>query len=121
MVVRYKPIYLSQVTDGASNTLMVGGKRLDLAFLGQPQADDNEGYSVGWNADTMRNTDRPPAPDFYDNELENGDDHFGSSHPGGVNIVLADGSVRFISYGIDRYVFEHLGNRSDGEHLPNVF
>jgi prepilin-type processing-associated H-X9-DG protein len=39
---------------------------------------------------------------------------FGSPHPGGVNFVMADGSVRQISYAIDSEVLNNLGNRSDG-------
>jgi prepilin-type processing-associated H-X9-DG protein len=36
-------------------------------------------------------------------------------HPGGVNFVLADGSVQFIQETIDYYVYNMLGNREDGE------
>jgi prepilin-type processing-associated H-X9-DG protein len=40
---------------------------------------------------------------------------FGSSHPGRINTVFADGSVRPISYAIDPNVFYNLGDKSDGE------
>ena len=36
---------------------------------------------------------------------------FGSAHPGGINAVLADGSVHHISYSIDPNVFRQGGNR----------
>src|SRR5262249_3488754 len=39
----------------------------------------------------------------------------GSYHPGGVNIVLADGSVRFVSDGISLATWKKLGTRSGGE------
>ena len=39
---------------------------------------------------------------------------FGASHPGRFNVVLADGSVRAISYTIAKSVFANLGNRADG-------
>ena len=42
-------IKIADVTDGLSNTLMVGDKRLNLAYLGQIQGDDNEGYTAGWD------------------------------------------------------------------------
>ena len=45
---------------------------------------------------------------------------FGSYHPGGVNIALADGSTRFISESIERELLRRLGNRADGE-IPGEF
>ena len=38
---------------------------------------------------------------------------FGSSHNGGANFALGDGSVRFISQSIDRNVLQALANRAD--------
>jgi hypothetical protein len=38
-----------------------------------------------------------------------------SLHPGGVNAVLGDASVRFISNDVDMLLFQRLGNRKDGE------
>jgi prepilin-type processing-associated H-X9-DG protein len=40
---------------------------------------------------------------------------FGSRHVGGANFTFADGSVRFISEGIDAVVFEALGTRDGKE------
>ena len=40
---------------------------------------------------------------------------FGSYHPGGVNIGLADGSTRFLSKNTDTQLLRQLGNRADGE------
>jgi prepilin-type processing-associated H-X9-DG protein len=40
---------------------------------------------------------------------------FGSYHPGGVNISLADGSTRFLSLQVDPQTLRQLGNRADGE------
>ncbi|MBL4885116.1 MAG: DUF1559 domain-containing protein [Planctomycetaceae bacterium] len=42
---------------------------------------------------------------------------FGSSHTGGAQFVLADGSVRFISTNIDTPTFQNLGQISDGQIL----
>jgi prepilin-type processing-associated H-X9-DG protein len=39
---------------------------------------------------------------------------FGGSHPGGMNICLADGSVRFLRFEISAVNFQRLGNTSDG-------
>jgi prepilin-type N-terminal cleavage/methylation domain-containing protein/prepilin-type processing-associated H-X9-DG protein len=38
-----------------------------------------------------------------------------SNHPGGVNVSLCDGSVQFISYGIDLFTWRALGTRNGGE------
>ena len=115
---RYEPLPDSKVTDGLSNTLLAGDKRLNLAYLGEAQRDDNEGYAVGWNADTLRQTNRIPEPDFFDrDDEEDGDKQFGSSHPGSFNAAIADGSVRAISYEVDKEVFRRLGDRNDGQVL----
>ena len=113
IVTRFKPIYFSEVTDGASNTLMVGEKRLNLSFLGQPQDDDNEGYTAGFNADTMRRTDHTPAPDYRG--IGDGEDLFGSSHPSSFNAAFGDGAVHSLCYQIDEEVFRLLGNIADGK------
>lgn len=113
VVRRYDPAELSQVTDGTSHTLVISEKRMNLAFLGQEQDDDNEGYTVGWNEDTIRRTDRSPAADYFGEG--DGDKKFGSSHPSIINAAILDGSVRTVSFEIDARAFEKLGNISDGE------
>jgi prepilin-type N-terminal cleavage/methylation domain-containing protein/prepilin-type processing-associated H-X9-DG protein len=40
-----------------------------------------------------------------------------SYHPGGLNVVLADGSVRFVAEGIDADVWAAAGSRAGGEAL----
>ncbi len=38
-----------------------------------------------------------------------------SNHPGGVNVLFADGGVRFIKDGIDRMVWWSLGTKANGD------
>ena len=109
---RFEPVRIREITDGLTTTLLIGGKRLNVAPLGQPQDDDNEGYSVGWNEDTIRITDLPPAPDYHAPSGD-GEKLFGSSHPGLVNIALADGSVRGLAFTIDAETFRRLGDKDD--------
>jgi prepilin-type N-terminal cleavage/methylation domain-containing protein len=122
-VVRYRfPLAMDKIKDGTSNTLLVADKRLNLALLGQPQNDDDTGYASGFDADVIRYTDLAPAPDYFGKVGQDGGRRFGSSHPGGFNAVLADGSAHFISYGIDPTIFSYLGNISDGNFIPgNAF
>jgi prepilin-type N-terminal cleavage/methylation domain-containing protein/prepilin-type processing-associated H-X9-DG protein len=101
----------TEIRDGTSNTLLLSEKRMNLAKMGTMQANDNEGYTCGWNHDTVRYTDRVPQPDFY--HESNYDDSFGSSHPGGLNVLLCDGSVRFVSYSVDLEQWKRLGHRQD--------
>jgi prepilin-type N-terminal cleavage/methylation domain-containing protein/prepilin-type processing-associated H-X9-DG protein len=44
-----------------------------------------------------------------------------SGHPNGVNLLLFDGSVRFVSYGISLGTWRALGTRNGGEVLGNDF
>jgi prepilin-type N-terminal cleavage/methylation domain-containing protein/prepilin-type processing-associated H-X9-DG protein len=114
VVRQYQPVRMAEVLDGLSNTLLVSEKRLNLNGLGEPQPDDNEGYTAGFDEDTIRSTAYPPAPDFRGDGFDEGR-RFGSSHPTGVNAVFADGSVHWISYSVDPQVFQNLGNMKDGQ------
>jgi hypothetical protein len=108
---------LDDVKDGTSNTLLVADKRLNRKFLGQFQSDDNEGYSAGWDQETVRFTSVPPLPDYVGNG--DGAQRFGGSHAGGFMAALADGSVRLVGYGIDPEAFRALGTRDAGDQVPN--
>ena len=110
------PRRMRDVRDGASRTLAVGEKRLNTELLGTPQPDDNEGYTSGWDEDTIRVTDEPPDRDAAD--IPSGEELFGSSHAQAFNGTFVDGSVRGISYDVDPVIFEALGNLADGQSIP---
>lgn len=112
----------AQISDGTSNTMMVGEKFVRPDWYAGKSSSDDRGWSDGWDPDTMRSTCWPAMQDSLSGTT---DDalfgeladvvNFGSAHPGGFNSVFADGSVHPISYDIDPYLFDRLGNREDGE------
>src|SRR5258708_25127169 len=113
-VQQFDPVRIMEITDGTSNTLLIGEKRMNRSLLGAKQPDDNQGYTCGFNYDTIRKTARPPAPDYFA-PIGDGAGLFGSAHPGVVNFAFADGSVHPIRYSIDPIVFKYLGQRNDGQ------
>jgi prepilin-type N-terminal cleavage/methylation domain-containing protein len=79
------PLRVADITDGTSSTLLIGEKRMNRYYLGQPlRSDDNEGYTGGYDWDTMRSTDKPPIRDSNAPTIEKGFVEFGSSHPAGL-------------------------------------
>ncbi len=105
-----KGVAVKQVTDGMSNTLMVGEKHVRIDGFGQGVPD-----SSLYNGDTLSpvrpaGTMYPLAVSDYDYGWK-----FGSYHPGVCQFVLGDGSVRAISDGIDGATLGRLADRSDGQ------
>jgi prepilin-type processing-associated H-X9-DG protein/prepilin-type N-terminal cleavage/methylation domain-containing protein len=114
------------VTDGLSNTLMVGER--------PPSADLIWGWWYFADFDTLLAADknyciakyveidqRPPylpctnskfSPDNVTNRCAV--EHFWSNHPGGANWLFADGSVRFLTYAAAHLILP-LSTRSGGE------
>ncbi len=98
-----------QITDGASNTLLLGEKLRDA---------DRLGWLAG-TRDTLRNVSGingtgpklQPAGDG-DPSVAGG---LSAHHNGGVQVVLADGSVRFLSQNMSQSVLNLIANRHDGE------
>jgi len=100
------------VTDGLSNTLVIGDKWVDSRLYQTGAWSDDVGWADGWDVDTVRFTMLVPIPDTN----RNGTGYeFGSAHPGGINAVFGDGSVRTVRYSISPEMFNRLGHRSDGQ------
>jgi len=99
-------IHLPEIKDGASNTLMISEKRVNIAFLGtgQNNTDDVNGYTAGWCADTIRFTHivpppstnptggLPPQADYNDSSstTKDGGGLFGSAHANGILAAMCD-------------------------------
>ena len=118
-------ISFQRITDGSSNTLWIGEKRLVPSEYETGSGWDDRGWSDGWDWDVIRSTFWSIGPDserpaFNDQatasaSITGGGRSFGSAHEGGMNAVYADGSVHFVNYDIERELFNLLGNRADGE------
>ena len=101
--------------DGTSNIAIVSEKQYALRDLGGNPGYDNEGYICGWDWDVIRRGNYRPMPDDVRDWNYVGDARFGSSHPGGINVVFADGSTQFFSYDINMKVFAQAWHRADGD------
>ena len=94
------------IRDGLSNTLVVAERRNDLgtvSWIGVvPGISEPFARIVGA-------TDNPP------NQQPGSFQDFRSYHPGGINVVSGDGSVRFITDSIQTQTFQALGTVAEGE------
>ena len=98
---------LTTFRSGTSNVLMIGEKRLRPSAYDSGDWHDDCGWSDGWDPDTFRATGTPPKQDDEDTSGY----EFGGPSGSGFNVVMGDGSVRMIRYGIDPTLLLNLGNR----------
>jgi prepilin-type N-terminal cleavage/methylation domain-containing protein len=126
MVVRQKlaPIIFSKVTDGLSNTIMLGERRSNLLLATSVcYCDDTQGAYSGWDNDCVRWGVFPPEPNYRDTNTgcflyptnKSPGTQFGSSHSGGAQFCMGDGAVRMINFAIDPIEFQKLCTRHGGE------
>ena len=113
-----------QIRDGASNTILVGEKRIvsgindlgwmsgTLATLRNTGVPINGGWDVGGNS-RVRGAGSAPLPAPSDTATSG----YSSFHTGGAQSLLADGSVRFLSENIDAKILSFLGSREDMQTL----
>ncbi|MCA9114073.1 MAG: DUF1559 domain-containing protein [Planctomycetaceae bacterium] len=127
---------LRDCTDGTSNTMLIGEQS------GSVNGNDyRSGYYGGWSGFTVALT----APEITGSPMDTygsgittirdgntinmqttpaggdspyaGNTVLNSYHTGGINVTLADGSVRFLSENINRALYSYLGQRADNQVL----
>lgn len=90
---------MRDILDGTSNT------------IGVTESSDEYGPWAAGGRPTIRALTEEP--------YINGPDGIGSSFPGGLNVMMMDGSVRFVSENIDPEVFKALITIRGGERIGN--
>lgn len=131
---------LAEITDGLSNTLMLGESLPDQTlfnddYSGNPQKVDHWyigsgelatypeigsfnsaecSECLGSTACPINSIKIPDSP-ANDKELS-----FGSNHPQGVNMGFADGHVKFVVETIDLQVWSAIGTRGEGEPVTTI-
>ncbi|QDV32924.1 DUF1559 domain-containing protein [Tautonia plasticadhaerens] len=119
---------LADFRDGTSNSILVSEKSLPLDRFGADGGDNERWNNAGWDEDNIRyhfvpipdsqapsfngQCSTPPSPTTGGTLWRR---MFGSSHPGGLNVLLGDGSVRFVKFTIDPSAFRRLAVIDDGE------
>jgi prepilin-type N-terminal cleavage/methylation domain-containing protein/prepilin-type processing-associated H-X9-DG protein len=113
------------ISDGLSNTLLIGEKHVRRGGLGLASNGDDAYYSgygytsaqrsAGWYTDSSGVRQNKPLmkPDDAASTIR-----FGSWHTGVCNFVFCDGSVRPLPVNIDIDVLRLLAVRNDGQPIP---
>jgi len=125
---------LTDITDGTSNTFMVGEINISV----DTTANDLRGrYANSWEGNNWFSSLNLPNTTIPDRNTyqgvstlrapqttigNDGSQNLSarSYHTGGVNIGLGDGSVRFIRNSVDAIVYRNAGSRNGGE-VPGNF
>jgi hypothetical protein len=109
---------MTDLTDGTSNTIMVGEKQCHPTVLGSAGGDNETWNNSGWDQDHERFGEVVPQPDYLHPDSTQPtfwSERFGGSHTGGFTAVMGDGSVRFIKYTIDPANWLRVCLISDGQ------
>ena len=113
----------AQITDGTSNTCLIGEKYQDPAGYESAVSYKHGDYAALTSATNstrrVANGIKYSISKTASPRLDSINDHtyhgFGSVHHGAFNMAFCDGSVRTVSYGIADDVHNSLANRRDGK------
>ena len=105
---------LKMVTDGTSNTLIIGETVAELDYHAAAYFSDGDWAScnvqLNFSPDAEALADSEWVKDFWYDVRG-----FRSRHPGGVTFAMVDASVQFINEGIDHGVYRALSTKQGAE------
>ncbi len=124
-------IKLALITDGLSNTIMIGEKHVQINQFGVGPNDCSiyDGDNIGCNTRSAGgitgtpSTVAPPPTGTgagypLTGSIYSGAWTFGSYHPGSCQFVFGDGTVHAISNSVSLQVLDNLANIADGNPVP---
>jgi prepilin-type N-terminal cleavage/methylation domain-containing protein/prepilin-type processing-associated H-X9-DG protein len=127
-------VKLKHVTDGTSNTILIGEKQARAEYHLWKIGKATQGYWMGVNGGNAHANSLVPinypidlnSPSCsvgkqFDSANENTSMGFSSFHPGGANFGMVDGSVHFLPDTIDQDTFIWLSHKSDDMVLSESF
>jgi prepilin-type N-terminal cleavage/methylation domain-containing protein len=109
---------IADITDGSTNTIMVGEKQCHPSVLGSAGGDNEPWNNSGWDQDHVRFGEAVPQPDSMHPTSTSPtywSVRFGGSHPNVFTAAMCDGSVRTIRYTVDPTNWLRICLISDGQ------
>ncbi|MEM8944949.1 MAG: DUF1559 domain-containing protein [Planctomycetota bacterium] len=112
----YDPIKFKRISDGLSNTFMLGESVTEQDPHSSAYHAEGDWASCYMQFNYFTQSDFETIAEGSNGALEWADTRgFRSLHPGGGNFALADASVRFIAEGIDHQLYRALSTKDGGE------